>query len=133
MDVHVYGESMWPLVRQGDRVRIDPEQAPSRGRLAAALSDGHLVVHRVVDLTESHCVLLGDFGGRPLSIPIGEVLGVVTRQWTREGRAFAHESKLLLGAGWLASVVTPRTRLPWRMARSAHRRLSTTWRTLQKR
>lgn len=123
MDVRVYGESMWPLVRQGDRVRIDPNQTPVRGRLAAALLDGHLVVHRVVSLSDSHCVLLGDFGGRRLSLPITEILGVVTHQWTRGGRAISHSNTLLAGVGWLTSMVTPRTRLPWRMARKAHRRL----------
>lgn len=117
MEVRVYGESMWPLVRQGDRVRIDPLQRPTRGRLAAVLVDGHLVVHRVVQLDLDECLLLGDHGGRPHRVPIGDLLGVVTHQWTRDGRLLEHDSALLSGAGWLVSRVTPVSRWPWRTAR----------------
>lgn len=133
LDIDVYGESMWPLVRQGDRVRVDPTQELNQGRLAATLVDGRLVVHRVMSLTETHCVLAGDFGGSRLSIPRAQVLGVVTHQWTRRGRMIAHDHVLVRGAGRLTSAVGVRSRTPLRMARNARDHLAAVWRRLRKR
>lgn len=117
MQVQVFGESMWPLVRQGDRVRIDPAEPPAVGRLAAVLVDGHLVVHRIVKLDAGECLLLGDHGGGELRVAVGEVLGVVTHQWTRHGRLLTHAATLVKGAGAVVAAVTPLTRWPWRAAR----------------
>ena len=122
MEVTVHGESMWPLVRAGDRVRLDPGIRPARGRLAAVLVDGHLVVHRIVGLGRT-CVLLGDHGGRPLVVAPADLLGIVTRQWTRTGRLVHHERRRTVVVGWLVSQVTPLTRWPWRAARRGRARL----------
>lgn len=117
MEVQVFGESMWPLVRQGERVRIDPAEPPAVGRLAAVLVDGHLVVHRIVRLDAGECLLLGDHGGGQLRVAVAELLGVVTHQWTRSGRLLVHAAPHVKAAGAVVARVTPLTRLPWRMAR----------------
>jgi signal peptidase I len=47
------GESMWPSIRRGDNVIIEPfnkEQIPVKGDIVALIRDGGLVVHRVVAL-----------------------------------------------------------------------------------
>lgn len=99
LEIIVYGESMWPFVRSGDRVRVDPAARLASGQLGVVFHDGHLVVHRIVELTASSCVLLGDSGGKALEMLREDVLGVVTRQWTRAGseRDLTSRQSMLLG------------------------------------
>lgn len=85
------GGSMWPLVREGDRLVIDPSTAPRVGALAAVERNEHLVVHRVIRVGDAGVLLHGDnlLGPDPVVTP-GEVLGVVTRQVLRTGHAIDH-------------------------------------------
>jgi len=90
------GGSMWPLVRSGDRLTIEPGRAVGRGSLVAYLRNGRLTVHRARDVTRAWVVVRGDaatFDEPPL--PIADVLGVVSRQVTVRGTRVDHLSAAL--------------------------------------
>lgn len=122
--VVVGGESMWPLVRSGERVRIEPAIAPRRGLLGAVLLGGHLVVHRIVAMNDSWCTLLGDLGGSPARIPQTDLLGVVVELETRGGRKLRLDRGARRFLGVAVSLVTPVARWPWRWTRALRARVS---------
>lgn len=131
IDLVVGGMSMWPLVRGGERVHLDPAVPPRVGFLAGILQEGRLVVHRIVRVGGGRVTLLGDFGGREASVELPELLGVVTVQWTRDGRMIRHDRTMRRAANYLCALATRTTRWPWRfvhrLARlraSVRRRLS---------
>lgn len=111
VELFVGGSSMWPLVRDGDRLRIVPGRAVRVGALVAVFARGHLVVHRIVARTADGYVLKGDNDGPPEPIRACDVLGVVTRHWVAAGR------EVPLAAGWAVAQLSRRTGLPWRLLR----------------
>jgi hypothetical protein len=122
VEIVVGGASMWPLVRHGDRVRIESDRPVVVGAIAATLRAGHLVVHRVARLEGARVILRGDHREQP-DLPVAReaVLGVVTRQWTRALPAIRHDLLPLQLWNGAVSAVRARTSLPWRLAREARR------------
>lgn len=114
IELKVGGQSMWPLVRSGDIVRVEPGLAPSLGSLAAVLRRGHLVVHRVVDVRAQAVVLQGDNGGRPEVTARAAVLGVVTRQARGRGGTVEHGSRQQQVRNALIACISRTSGGPWR-------------------
>lgn len=127
VEIVVGGGSMWPLLRHGDRVRIEPNRPVIVGALAAVLRAGHLVVHRVARLEGARVLLRGDHREQAdLPVAREQVLGVVTRQWTQVTRAVAlpaipHDRLLMRVWNGTVARVRDRTALPWRVATGARR------------
>lgn len=113
---------MWPLVREGDRVRLEPGIPLEVGQLAATLRRGHLVVHRIVALRPGSVVLRGDNRSTD-DAPVApeEVLGVVTRQWLRSGRSVNLGGFAGRRLGRAAAFGSRAFRLPWQVAGLAAR------------
>lgn len=90
------GGSMWPLVRHGDRLVVDPAPPPRVGDLAAVLRNDHLVIHRVISVGDAGILLHGDnlSGPDPVVTP-QEVLGVVTRHVLRTGHVLDHRHGIM--------------------------------------
>src|SRR5690606_26210402 len=117
VEIVVGGASMWPLLRHGDRVRIEPERSVSVGSLAAVWRAGHLVVHRVVAVEGDVVRLRGDHLDREdAPCTRAEILGVVTRQWTKGLPPIDHANRIAAMADRIVAQVRTRTDLPWRVA-----------------
>lgn len=102
VELVVGGGSMWPLVKHGDRLLItpvDPSGNFRRGTLLAVLSEGHVVVHRVVgvDAGSGRLVLQGDNLPAP-DPPVlsSQVLGQVSQQVLKSGLVLKHQRQPLL-------------------------------------
>lgn len=118
VELRVGGRSMWPLVRTGDRLRIEPGLVPRIGDLAAVLRHGHLVVHRVLSLTGDRVRLRGDNRGEAdPDVGRGEILGVVTLQKLRGGYELDHRLRWIRLLDRGALVLSQWTRAPWRLAK----------------
>ena len=119
MELVVGGMSMWPLVRAGERVRLEPAVGARVGQLAAVVRDGRLLVHRVVRAEGGLCELRGDNLERSDGlVPAAQIVGVVTLGWTRSGRRIDHRRFLRRTLDRLVAFVSARSRLPWRLARA---------------
>ncbi len=119
IQIVVGGTSMWPLVRDGERVRLDPAAAPQVGMLAGVARDGRIVVHRIVHSSDEAIELRGDnLETSDGSLPRSGILGVVTERWTRSGREIDHRTRLRRLAGRAVAFASPRCRWPWRLARA---------------
>ena len=103
------GYSMWPAIRQGDRVVIEPLQGqiPSAGDIVALRRDGGYVVHRVTEVinSEGRCFFRtqGDAVTRadePADISI--IAGIV-RRLIRKGKDKVPSRKIF--PAWLNRVV----------------------------
>jgi hypothetical protein len=116
VEIVVGGESMWPLLQSGWRVRIEP--APARvGDLVAVERDGHLVVHRLVKLEGERATLRGDNTGRDdPPARTSDLLGVVTAVWTSSGRCLSLTKRRWNMVGRAVAHVATRTHRPWRWA-----------------
>jgi signal peptidase I len=78
--IRVRGESMWPTLQSGDRVAVMACAQPQVGDLVLAWLRNHLIVHRVLEATDSRVVLKGDNCARPdPHLPREAILGVVAR------------------------------------------------------
>ena len=116
VEIVVGGESMWPLLQSGWRVRIEPASARV-GDLVAVERDGRLVVHRLVKLEGERATLRGDNTGRDdPPARTRDLLGVVTAVWTPSGRQLRLSSRRWQLVGRAIALVTPRTQTPWRWA-----------------
>lgn len=117
VEIIVGGRSMWPLLRDGDVVRLELAQSIRVGDVAAIWRDGHLVVHRVASIDAGVVRLRGDnLASDDGPVQASEVLGVVRvhRRGTREVR---HDTRLARVLNRLVAGLSRRTRLPWRIAR----------------
>lgn len=79
--VVLHGNSMWPALRSGQRIRISPWQAAARdlrGKMVAfALDSDRIVVHRVVRTEGDMLITQGDAVEKTRErIPLSSVLGV---------------------------------------------------------
>lgn len=63
--VSASGFSMWPLLRPGQRVLVEPRKTLAVGDLALVELGRSLVLHRVVGISGSRLVLKGDHNPRP--------------------------------------------------------------------
>jgi RimJ/RimL family protein N-acetyltransferase len=96
------GESMAPLLRDGDRLRVEPlsGRTPAPGEVVVARRGERLVAHRLVEVIGGEVVTRGDAcreSDPPL--PAGELLGRVVAV-ERRGRAIAlPEAPAESGAG----------------------------------
>lgn len=63
--VRASGLSMWPFLRPGQRVVVEPRRPLSVGDLALVELGGSLVLHRVIGLSGSRLVSKGDHNPRP--------------------------------------------------------------------
>ncbi len=103
------GASMWPFLRDGDRVTVAPlSRRPRRGDVVLTRGAALGVVHRVIALRGDRVLTKGDAlprtdGWRPLA----DVLGRVARV-ERRGRAVAMPRWLPLAASLLAGVAPRR-------------------------
>jgi hypothetical protein len=70
------GGSMWPTIRDGEVVQIEPRQ-PRSGEVAAALHQGQLTIHRVIRIDENSAVLRGDALDRTERVSLVDLLGTV--------------------------------------------------------
>jgi hypothetical protein len=111
-------DSLWPLVRRGDALELDPGARLDVGALAAVLRSGRLVVHRVVALDGDVVRLKGDANGHE-DPPVrrGEVVAVATAIVRPGGR-------VVRLSGWAAgrvaaglAAVSVRTERPWSVLR----------------
>jgi hypothetical protein len=103
--IRALGGSMWPTVRDGAVLLVQPvdPKTISLGDLAAFEdSEGHLKVHRVVARRPDHLVVKGDgLDTADPPVPLGAVLGVAIVLWQRPFRPrlpSLRELRLLLGA-----------------------------------
>lgn len=95
----VCGQSMWPLIRDGERVEVRPRSGPVEiGDVVLVMLGHKLVLHRVVAIQSDGVVTKGDAVGwcDPPS-RLGEVLGVVDRKGPSR-------PVLRGGARWVAQV-----------------------------
>lgn len=117
VDIVVGGRSMWPLLRDGDVVRLEPTQSIRVGDVAAIWRDGHLVVHRVASIEPGVVRMRGDnLASDDAPVRASEVLGVV-RVHRRGAREVRHDTTLARGLNRLVAGLSRRARLPWRVAR----------------
>ena len=70
------GGSMWPWLRDGAVVRIDP-RAPRRGEIAAAIHQGELILHRLVGESGGKLLLRGDALDGVERVARGAVIGAI--------------------------------------------------------
>lgn len=134
--IAVTGESMAPLLRDGDRVRVRAEARPRFGDVVVVRAGSGMVVHRLVGLRDGRLVLHGD--NVPASDPplmASSVIGVVTAVESRRGpwrrldtageRVLAHATAVLARTAVRAGVRRPRPGwLPGVVRRLADRTLS---------
>lgn len=85
------GQSMWPLVRDGELVVVHPIEGPLvLGDVVLVELGGRLVLHRVIALTAAGCITKGDAVAAPdPPIPHAHILGVRPRAHPRLGRLVA--------------------------------------------
>ena len=85
------GHSMWPLVRDGEVVTIEPMDAPPAiGDVVLFAVGARLVLHRVVAIRGDDVVTKGDARPRPdAPIPRGSILGRLRRSRANRLLAFA--------------------------------------------
>ncbi len=116
--------SLWPLVRSGDALTIDPAQPPVLGALAAVAHGPRLVVHRIVALQGDELRLKGDANAAsdpPLRR--ADLLGVVTLQQSALGPTLDHTRPAMRLLNRAVALLSRRTNLPWRLLRGLRRRL----------
>lgn len=83
--VKVSGNSMFPLLRNGDLVQVDPlgSEPLKRGMVVCIQLQKEYVLHRIFQITGSlHIVTRADFYSMPdQAVPRDQVLGVAVRRW----------------------------------------------------
>lgn len=108
--VTVHGNSMRPILRDGDRVRISPgSEGYKRGDIVAYQHNGKLITHRLISKGRSggeiHYLLKGDNVPRcDPAIHPKMVLGRVTAL-KRSDKWVCLESPLWRSIGWIVAVV----------------------------
>jgi signal peptidase I len=61
IEIEAEGGSMFPVIRNGDRVRVEPIETPvGRGDVVLVVINGAWVLHRVVDVSETGVITQGD-------------------------------------------------------------------------
>lgn len=122
VELLVGGMSMWPLLRSGSTVRIEPGLPGEVGAVVAIERNGRIVVHRVVELRAAGLLLRGDNlpEDDPL-VPVEALLGRVTTVRGRDGTLVDLMRRRWRAGGRLVVEVARRTRGPWRLARAAAR------------
>lgn len=94
--VRASGFSMWPLVRPGQRVVVEPRRTLAVGDLALVELGPALVLHRVIALTGDRVVVKGDHNPSPdpelsrhavLGVVAGGPLGPLVARLSRLGGA----------------------------------------------
>jgi hypothetical protein len=94
--------SMSPAVRVGDALTVQPGEPLRRGVLVAVERHGRIVVHRLIAWDAERVVLRGDANPRDDAPDVrAAVLGVVTTQRTRRGRAVDPATTPMRCLGWL--------------------------------
>lgn len=80
-----FGTSMWPAIRPGARVRVDPATADEVrvGDVVAALAGERLVVHRLVGRSGAELILRGDALAGTERVPRDALLGRAQVEWQR--------------------------------------------------
>lgn len=103
------GQSMKPFVRDGDQVRVDPNERPRVGDLVLLRQGDFGVVHRVVARLGARLLIKGDNLPRADGwFARTDLLGVVTAI-QREGRWVP--ARRLIALVWSAATLAKRTRL----------------------
>lgn len=110
-EVDVRGNSMWPLVRDGDKARIAHGLGKlKRGDVVAYQRNGELVVHRLIRIVhgagEPRFLIKGDnVSGYDPTVPASRVLGrVVALQ--RSGKWRRLDTLLMRAIGWTVATIT---------------------------
>jgi hypothetical protein len=115
LEVRARGHSMWPVIADGERVRLGPLPAggPWPGDILLARLEDGLVLHRYLGQVpgpDGPWLLLGGDAelGPPARVPAGQALARVER--IRRGLGpFARPGRgLRLLAGWLLALPGPR-------------------------
>ena len=107
-EVTVRGNSMWPLVRDGDKARLAHGSGKLRlGDVVAYQRNGELVVHRLIRIVrgagEPRFLIKGDnVSGRDPIVRASKVLGrVVALQ--RSGKWRRLDTRLMQAVGWIVA------------------------------
>jgi ribosomal protein S18 acetylase RimI-like enzyme len=105
----VNGNSMWPVIHDGDVVEVAPQgAAPARGDIVLAESaPARYVVHRVVRVRGESIWLRGDAQTRSEGpVALHDLLGMVTGA-THAGRTRALDRGMWRRAGWVCLCCVP--------------------------
>lgn len=118
VEVETRGGSMWPFVRAGDRVRIEPGKPVRVGDLVAYQRGGGLVVHRVTRVEATTIRTRGDAARvEEPPLPLSDVLGVVTHHRLHDGPSLDHASHVVHAVDRVLVALHPLAYRPARVLR----------------
>ena len=109
-DVCVRGNSMWPLIRAGDRVRVMHGLSGLRwGDIVAYQREDRLIVHRLIRIVRREGELFFQTQGdnassRDPAVSAGRVLGRVVAL-RRAGSWLRLDTRLMRGIGWVLAAL----------------------------
>lgn len=114
--------SLWPLVRNGDALTLQPASDARLGQLAGVLRAGRLVVHRVVRVRGARLWLKGDANEQvDPEIDRAEIVGVVATQRLPWGPVVSHGWLGMRALNVVVAVVSRTWSWPWRWLRRLNR------------
>lgn len=100
VSISVGGTSMWPAIKSGDKVIIEPVRGPlMKGNIVAIIRDGGFVVHRISDIslngTENIYTTQGDASPKPDPCIKGEEIAGVVNEIIRNTRRRKVKNRVL--------------------------------------